>query len=650
VNIESVFGSLNDGKYEPFEGLVLTDTFQMFESKDKMDDLVFLDNNEKVTKQKRTDIRVVIGNPPYSKGQSDANQANPNMKYPDLDESIRDTYVRHSKSANSNSSYDTYFKAFRWATNRIKDKGVVCFVSNGSWIDSNSADGFRKSLGTEFSKAYVFNLRGNARTLGEQRRKEAGNVFGEGSRTAVAITLLIKNPKHKGEIEVFYYDIGDYLSREEKLRIVRDFKSLEGIPWESLRPNKHGDWINQRDEIYSTFIPLSDKTNKGRESQAIFKMFSMGIRTNRDAWTYNFNREKLLQNVNRMIKTFIKFQLEFSKGRKTLDEVTRASKKEISWSRGLLDNLKKGKSSTFEKDELILGIYRPFQKIWLYKEKFFMEMRYQTHLLFPNNSGNLVIHATGLGSSVDFSVLMTDTFPDHHFMANGQIFPLYYYAELSPSEEQNALFAPDESNSQIHAVSDWALTKFKDKYKKNLSKEDIFYYVYGILSSPEYRKRFRYELKKDVIRVPLLEEFDVYCEFGRKLSTLHLNYENFENTLCVVEITESNSRMPELYKVGKMRYGKNDDRTVLIFNQFITIRNIPQDIFDYTINGKSPLDWVVDRYQVKEDSDSGIVNDPNEFSTNPRYVFNLVLSVIEMTNRILELENKLPKLVIPDNY
>lgn len=648
VNIESVFGSLNNGQYRPFNGLVLTDTFQMFESDDIMDEMVFQDNNAKVTKQKKTDIRVVIGNPPYSVGQSDANQDNANMKYPDLDKSIRDTYVRNSKSTNSNSVYDTYFKAFRWATNRIKDQGVICFVTNGSWIDSNSADGFRKSIYSEFSKIYVFNLRGNQRTQGELSRMEGGKVFGEGSRTPVAITLLVKNPNHKGESEIFYHDIGNYLSREEKLKIISDSKSIDKLDWADIFPNQHGDWINQRDDIYSSFIPLGDKGNKGTESQAIFKIYSMGIQTNRDAWTHNYNKQVLIQNAQKMVSAYSKFLKELKTTIKSFEEITRVSKKEISWSSSLLDNLKKGKTAEFKRDEIIMATYRPFQKMWFYKEKFFIQRRFQTHILFPNNSENLVMHATGPGASVDFSVLITNMLPDQGFMSTGQIYPLYYFPESESIDSENTLFGGSDSDSQAYAISDWALKLFRTRYSDKITKDDIFYYVYGVLSAPEFQKRFKNELRKELLRVPFLDDFSIYSKYGRNLAQLHLNYEKNSGVYCDIEILEKKVSQQELYKVNKIRIGKRDDKSIILFNQYITISNIPKELFDYLINGKSPIGWVIDRYQVKEDSDSGIVNDPNEYSEDPKYIFNLLLSVIAMTKEILELQKTLPKLVIPE--
>lgn len=647
VNIESVFGSMNNGKYLPFEGLVLTDTFQMFESEDIMDEMVFQDNNAKVSKQKRTDIRVIIGNPPYSKGQSDANQDNPNMKYPDLDESIRASYVRNSKSTNSNSSYDTYFKAFRWASNRIKDQGVICFVTNGSWIDSNSADGFRKSLSEEFSSIYIFNLRGNQRTQGELSRMEGGKIFGEGSRTPVAITLLVRNSKQKKSAEIFYYDIGNYLTREEKLRIIAESSSIDNLSWSRLQPNSHGDWINQRDEKYSSFIPLSDKESKGREGHAIFRMFSTGIQTGRDNWSYNYSQQRLIENAKKMTKNYNNFLLNLKNNKKSISEITRASKEEISWSAGLLDNLKRGKKAEFNEEEVTQAIYRPFQKMWLYRENFFVERRYQTHVIFPKQIRNLAITTTGPGASVDFSALITSIIPNKLFMDNGQCYPMFYYPQVSLNNDENSLFDADESSSKVHAVSDWALNTFRNRYGSAITKEDIFYYVYGVLSVPAFQRKYKNELKKDTPRVPLLSDFAVYENFGRKLSELHLNYENFKNAFCEVIISDNNINENELYRVEKMRFGKNNDKTTLIFNRYITIKNIPVETFQYFVNGKTPIEWIIDRYSIKEDSDTKIMNDPNTYSNDPKYVLNLLLSVIVMTKEILELQQNLPELIIP---
>jgi predicted helicase len=647
VNIESVFGSMNDGKYEPFNGLVLTDTFQMFESDDILDDLVFKDNNAKLTKQKNADIQVIFGNPPYSVGQTDANQGNQNMKYPDLDESISKTYVKLSSSKTRTSVYDSYFKAFRWASNRIKKQGIVCFVTNGSWIDSNSADGFRKSLSQEFSSAYVFNLRGNQRTQGELSRMEGGKIFGEGSRTPVAITLLVRNPSHSGPIDIYYYDIGDYLSREDKLKIVSNYGNVDEIPWTRLLPNDSGDWINQRDETYSSFLPLGDREAKGKESQAIFRTFSKGIVTNRDAWSYNYSPTRLSDNMKRMIQNYNAIVDEYLKSGGPTEKYVRAEKSKISWVQNLIKDLENGKKAVFDESEITLGNYRPFQKMWVYKQRQMIWSPYRTTSLFPDNAENLVINMTGPGASVAYGALISDKVPNFHSMDTGQGYPLYYYEDSKSKTTADTLFAFSQEDSKMDGISDWALEIFRSKYGKSVSKEEIFYYVYGVLSSPEFIARYKIELKKESPRVPLLKDFGAYVQFGKKLAEIHLGYENFANDLVSVEISNDELNEEKLYRVEKMRFGSKGNKSSIYFNQFITINNVPDEAYSYLVNGKSPIEWVMDRYVVKTDSDSENLNDPNDFSEDPKYVFNLLLSVISMTTKVLELQKTLPKLEIP---
>ncbi len=648
VNIESVFGSINDGKYKAFDGLVLTDTFQMFESEDIMDDMVFQENNEKVAKQKKTDIRVILGNPPYSVGQSDANQGNQNMKYPDLDESISNSYVKLSSSTTRTSVYDSYFKAFRWASNRLKEQGIICFVTNGSWIDSNSADGFRKSLSNEFSSAYVFNLRGNQRTQGELSRMEGGKIFGEGSRTPVAITLLVRNPKHKGPSDIYYYDIGDYLTREEKLKIVSKFGEIGDIPWTRLLPNDSGDWINQRDETYSTFLPLGDRDAKGKESQAIFRIFSKGIVTNRDAWSYNYSPKRLKENMKRMIDNYNSIVDEYKKSGGPTEKYVRTDKSKISWVQNLIKDLENGKKAAFDNSEIVLGNYRPFQKMWVYKQRQMIWSPYRTQSLFPEKKENLVINMTGPGAAVEFGALISDKVPNFHSMDTGQGYPLYFYTDSKSKNDGDMLLGMDIEDSKIEGISDWALEIFRGKFGKNISKDDIFFYVYGVLSAPEYVHRYKNELKKDSPRIPILKEFKEYSNYGRELSKLHLNYENLTNDFVKVEISTKVTDSEKLYRVEKMRFGKSGDKTVILYNQFITISDIPEEVFTYLINGKTPTEWVMDRYMVKEDPDSRNLNDPNEYSEDPKYVLNLLLSVMAMSQEVLKLQSSLPKLIIPE--
>jgi predicted helicase len=646
VNIESVFGSLAEGQYEAFDGLVLTDTFQMFESEDIMDDMVFQENNAKVTRQKNTDIRVIIGNPPYSVGQSDANQGNQNMKYPDLDESIRNTYSKLSQAKTTTALYDSYFRAFRWASNRLKDQGIICFITNGSWIDSNSADGFRKSLQGEFSKMHVFNLRGNARTNGELRRKEAGNVFGEGSRTPVAITMLVRNPSHIGETEIYYHDIGDYHSKDTKLKLIREFQNIYNLPTVRLLPTNNGDWINQRDKTYQSFIPLGDRDNKGKECNAIFKTFSEGVKSNRDAWSYNFNGASLASNMKRMIENYNSFVVEFKKGKQSLENFVRADKKKISWSGNLLKDLEKGRPAEFDESQLALSNYRPFQRMWVYREPQMVGYRALTNILFPPGEENLVLAMTG-PAAPEYSAFMTNLLPDYQLMNNGKSYPMYFYPQEKKKSSENTLFG-NVSSQRVDAITDWAVKTFTDHYKKKITKEEIFHYTFGVLSAPEFKMRYKNDLRKDYPRVPLLKEFDAYVAFGKEMGFLHLNYENLKPEGLKINVSSKGLPEEKLYRVEKIRFGDGGNKKTIVFNTHITISDITEDIYGYVINGKSPVEWIVDRYQLKEDSDSGIVNDPNDYSDNPKYVFNLLLSVIAMTKQVLELQKSLPKLAIPE--
>ncbi len=643
VNIESVFGSINEGKYVPFDGLVLTDTFQMFESEDVMDDLVFKENNAKVTRQKKTDIRVIIGNPPYSAGQSDANQGNQNMKYPDLDDSIRETYAKLSSAKTTTALYDSYFRAFRWASNRLRDQGIICFITNGSWIDTNSADGFRKSLGKEFSKIVVFNLRGNARTNGELRRREAGNVFGEGSRTPVAITMLIKNPNHVGDTEIYYHDIGDYHSKDSKLKLVKDFKAIDNLPMVRLLPTDNGDWINQRDETYQSFIPLGDRANKGKECQAIFRIFSEGVKSNRDAWSYNFNLGSVTSNMKRMVQNYNRFVADFKKGKQTLETFVRADKKLISWSGNLIKDLEKGKSALFDEQQLSLSNYRPFQKMWVYRQSQMVGYRALTNILFPPKASNLVMTLTG-PSAPEFSALITNLLPDYQLMNNGKSYPMFFYPEVKDGSGEDSLFGNLIKSEQVEGITDWAVGLFSKRYKRNISKEEIFYYAFGILSAPEFKMRYKNDLRKDYPRIPLVDKPDLYIDYGKKLGSLQLNYEKLSTSTVIVDIRNKSLLPEKLYRVEKIRFGDGGNKTTIIFNSHITISNIPEHLYKYMINGKSPIEWIVDRFVYREDGDSGNVNDPNTFSEEPKYVLNTLLGVISMTEQILELQKDLPKL------
>ena len=657
INIEETYHGLSGGKYKPFDGIVLTDTFQMAESGGALHDKMFPENNKRVKRQKESPIRVIMGNPPYSVGQTSENDANKNLKYTFLDSRIRDTYAVHSTATNKNSLYDSYIRSIRWASDRITDKGIICFVSNGSFIDNNSMDGLRKCLVDEFASIYCFNLRGNARTSGEQRRMEKGNVFGEGSRTPIAITLLIKNIEKKGKTKLFYHDIGDYLSREEKLKIVSDFGSTKKIDWQKLTPNDSHDWINQRDPAFDKFIAIGDKENE--HEAVIFDTYSSGVKTNRDTWAYNFSDRNLTANMKGMIDFYNQQTESFEKDRKGKNFKSTDERKQIvenfvdtdptkiSWSRGLKEDLSRFVKHSFSKSSVFQSVYRPFCKQWAYFNKDFNDMIYQMPRFFPENGiSNLAICMTGVGASKEFSALIANVLPNLHFHDTGQSFPLFSYEKSVPTNQISMLADANDYRKKSN-ISDAILIKFRDAYDGAISKEDIFYYVYGILHSPEYKTRFSSDLKKMLPRIPLAKDFWVFSKAGRELAKWHLNYETIEPYKLTEHAAKLTLNPKTDYQVSKMTFGKKDgavDKTTIIYNSLITLTGIPLEAYEYVVNGKPALEWIIERYQFTRDKDSQIINDPNDWSDDPRYIIDLVKRIVRVSIETMKIVDALPPL------
>lgn len=667
INIENVYHDLtpdpNDGigkeVYHPFDGICLTDTFQLGETKEgeQLFDEMFPQNSKRVQDQQKTPVRIIIGNPPYSIGQKSANDNAQNQAYPKLDKRIADTYAKLSEAGLNKSLYDAYIKAFRWSTDRLdpKNGGIICFVSNGAWLDGNSTDGFRKSLEKEFDSIYVFNLRGNARTSGELRRKEAGNVFKEGSRTPISITLLVKNPESKKEkAEIFYKDIGDYFTREEKLKIVEENKTFlnKNLELSTLQPNEHGDWINHRNSAFDDFIPLAPEKKFDYNSKSIFNINVIGISTNRDAWVYNFSEEKIAENMQRMISFFNKQSNDFANAKMKnpkldINMFIDTNSQKISWTVNLKNDLGKNKNHSFNKNEFKIGIYRPFTKQHLYFDRPFIERPGLNSHLFPNEKlENLIINITGVGASKDFSVIISNKLTGIDTIEKNQTFPIYYYEE--PKTTQKGLFDDPNETDYVRreAISDFILERAKKQYGKNVTKEDIFYYVYGFLHSPNYRETFASDLKKMLPKLPLVEDvkdFWAFSKAGRQLADLHLNYET------VPAFTEVNVVGAETnnFLVDKMRFPKKGQKDTIIYNSHIVISNIPEKAYEYIVNGKSAIEWIMERYQITTHKDSGITNNPNDWANevgNPRYILDLILSIINVSVQTVEIVESLPKL------
>jgi len=671
INIEEAYHGLAGNQYLPFEGIVLTDTFQLSEGKGTLAENLFPENNRRAARQNTVDIRVIIGNPPYSAQQESQNDANQNLAYPQLDKRIEISYAEASNSSNVKNLYDSYIRAVRWASDRIKEKGIVCFVSNASFIDANNMDGLRKCLVDEFSSIYVFNLRGNARTSGEQRRMEKGNVFGEGTRTPVAITLLVKDPVKLGECKLHYHDIGDYLSQEEKLKIILDFGSIKNVDWKTLSPNSSQDWINQRDPAFAAFIPLGDKSDASEKT--IFNNYSLGIGTNRDAWVYNFSRRALANNISHMISFYNQQVDGFKKYEKGLPAVNATKRIErvekfidndptkISWSSSLIPNVGRGVKSEYSDEKITVGLYRPFSKQLLYYDGLMNHRVGQMPKIFPNGSvDNFVICATGRGATKEFCVLISNTLPDLEMISKAQCFPLYTYEKIETDASPNAdMFGKgDQATHGEYArrenIPDDILSEYRKRYSASrgadINKLDIFCYVYGVLHSPEYKKRFESDLKKMLPRIPFAKDFWAFSKAGHELAQWHLNYETVEPYPLQQSSEHLDLGDKELYQVRKMTFGKTngkEDKSIIIYNSKIRLGGIPPDAYDYIVNGKPALEWVMERYQVTADKDSGIKNDPNDWAAehdDPQYILNLVKRIVTVSVETVKIVKSLPAL------
>lgn len=643
INIEQSYHARVGGEYVPFPGALLTDTFQMSEEGDTIDDRVFTENAERIIEQRKTPIKVIVGNPPYRAVDKDAT-GNQNTKYPTLDRRVTETYVAGSNATLNNKLYDHYIRAFRWASDRIGDSGIVCFVSNGGWLTGESTAGVRKCFVKEFNSIYVYNLRGNQRTQGEESRREGGKIFDSGSRATIAITMLVKNLASSEHGDIHYRDIGDYLTREDKLKILTEVVA-DDPEWVDVHPDEHGDWLEKRDDSFTRFIPIS----------GLFDTSALGVSTNRDAWVWSFSKGAITSNVK---KTIAAYDKSLKRGGEVDDPES------IKWTRGLRQRLARGE--VLEECPTVCGSYRPFVRQWLNASPQLIEMpSTQLKRLFPYEAAENLEICLSNGDA-----LLTSIIPDLHYCGDSECFPLYWYEEVKPTSAselgaltpaQTSLFdgeqpslgeaLTDESVRWVRhdSITDSALAVFREAYPESrVTKREIFFYVYGVLHSSEYRERFANNLKKELPRIPLARDFAAFARAGHALANLHLNYESIPGWQGLVE--DGDARNPgrtekmAWEKVRDPETGRSvNDYTALRVAENMVIRNIPARAQEYVVNGKSALGWLVDRYQVTTDKKSGIVNDCNAYG-GKRYVVDLVESVVRVSMETLDIVESLPPL------
>lgn len=620
INIEATFNEISGKEegYVPFEGIVLTDTFESTETEDTLDDDYFGTNDERLKRQQEVPITAIISNPPYSAKQTSVNDNNANLKYPRLDLRLAETYVSNSTATNKNNLYDSYIRAFRWASDQIGDNGVIGFVSGAGFIDGNTADGMRKSFYEEFNQLYIFNLRGDQRTQGETSRKEGGKIFGSGSRTPIAISILVKDGSDNHEVH--YHDIGDYLSREDKLSILRDKESILNIDWQSVVPDKNNDWINQRDENYLNYSALADEKN------SIFLDRGIGYSSSRDSWVVGFSKDSITCNTKRLTEEFNSQVENVSDQSKLLMDPTK-----INWSDDLLKRWSKREKIDYNQSDFRYIQYRPFTKKWVNNLRPLIKRPSFWNKAFgeTNTEKNLFLN---IGSGKRSSSLISKEISDYQLLFNTKSIPLYSF-------DNNALL----DKRIINIKHNWL-----DLFDNDIN---VLEYVYGVLHSSEYRKNYANDLQKSLPRIPLLKNKETYVEIGHKLAELHLNYEDQPIWDGVeVEISKPDYRVKKM-KHPKMRNAQGKlvpDNTKIIYNESITIKNIPEQAYDYVVNGRPAIEWIIYQYQVNKDKKSGITDDPNEFSDDPKYILNLLLSVITVSMRTLELIDELPEFEVEE--
>ncbi len=635
LNIEHGFYTATN-RYVPYEGLCLVDTFEMVE--DKQLQLLTAANTERVEKQKETDMFVVIGNPPYNVGQVNENDNNRNRKYETMDQRVRETYSQDSKATNKNALSDPYVKAIRWALDRVEDAGVVAFVTNNSFLDGVAFDGMRKHLAEDCEAIYILDLGGNAR---KGLKVSDANVFG--IRVGVSINLFVKKKERSSESSrIFYYRTDDLWDKKRKFGFLSEGQHIGNVEWELIQPDTRHTWLTEGLHTeFDAFIPMGTKQAKATKGEAvdvIFKTYSLGVTTNRDVWTYNFNLNGLSEN---MVQTIQTYNTEVDRWKRrinknvNLDDFVISDDRKLKWSETLKRNLQRGRTTDFSEVNIRDALYRPFTKSYLYLDRIMNERVREFPSIFPTpdiEMENQVICIAGIGDRKGFGCLTTNMIPSVDLaFEKTQCFPFYTYDEDGTNRQEN--------------ITDWALTEFRSHYKDDtITKWNIFHYNYGLLHHPAYRQKYEANLKRDLPHIPFASDFWGFAKAGARLAELHVNYESQPeyDKLKFVQ----NPDTPLNWRVEKMKLSK--DKTQIIYNDFLTLDGIPEKALDYRLGNRSALEWIINQYCVKIDKRSGIVNDPNR-TDDPQYIVKLIGKVITVSLETVKIVEALPDLYRNDD-
>ena len=630
MNIEHEF-YVATKQYQPFDNLCLVDTFDL--TTERQLSMFAPENTRRVEEQKQTQMFVVIGNPPYNARQMDENDANRNRKYPELDRQIQETYAQASSATNKTSLYDPYVKAIFWALDRIEGEGIVAFITNHNFITGQAFDGMRKHLSEACDAIYLLDLGGNV------RKGHAGNSNVFDIQVGVSINLFVKKGQYRSKsADIFYNDEIAEMNKETTFEFLDKYEHVGNVNWQTIQPDARQTWLTEGlREDFETFVPMGSKqakAKKGEISDVIFHQFSSGVKTNRDAWAINFNRDVLRNNTTRMMDTYNTQLLKWEqqKARDVNDFVAYDNQK-INWSSGLKQKLTSGYIAEFTPEKIRKILYRPFTKSHLYFDRFMAERVYVFPSIFPTpqtETENQVI-CVNVSQERPFTCLMTDCIPEHimtgGFGSAGQYFPFYIYNEDGTNRREN--------------ITDWALARFREHYRdERITKWDIFHYTYALLHHPVYRERYQANLKRDLPHIPFVTTFWEFVEAGRRLTDIHVHYE--DQPKYKLDLIETEGMSLE-WRVEQMRFSK--DKTQIKYNDFLTLGGIPAEAFQYRLGNRSALEWVVDQYRVKTDRRSGIKNDPNR-PDDETYIVDLIRKVISVSLETVGIVDRLSGLDI----
>jgi predicted helicase len=613
-------------QYEEFKNICFVDTldnlgFEFSSTDQQLDAFGFAsENTERIKRQNEKKISVIISNPPYNANQLNENENNKNRYYDEIDKKIKATWIKAS-SAQKTKLYDMYTRALKWATLRLTRNGIVTFVSNNSFVDSKTYDGFRKEIIKEFNEIYIIDLKGNARTSGERRKREAGNVFDDQIRVGVAVYFLVRIEGKVG-CDIYYNAIDDYVKSEDKRNYLSENK-LNDIKFTHATPDKNGNWINLTENDFETLLPIANKqtklTKKKSEENALFKLFSLGVVTARDEWVYDYNKESLEDKVKHLIKIYNQ-DVEKHHGKVSKSDVKDFVNYSIKWTRAVKNDLVKGKRYKFDKEKIIESLYRPFVKLHLYFSKELNEMQYQLDSIFPSEKEeNLAIAFSGLSSNKPFQALAFRRSYNHDTLEKTQSLPLYCY---------------NGKGKRIENITDWGLEQFQTHYKnKKITKKEIFNYVYAVLHNPAYRKKYGQNLKREFPRIPFYDDFYWWVKRGEQLMELHLNYETVTPyRLRMTEEKEKKENPKCLLKADK-------DSGVIYIDENTRLENIPPETWQYKLGNRSAVEWILDQYKEKKIKDPTVREKFNtyKFADYKEDVIELLKKVCKVSVETLKL-------------